>query len=276
MKPTVMIVLILAVLLAAVLLGCKAQQTPAPKTDETEGPLDKPTGKPAAASAQLSFHSFDGGGPSYTAVAEDASLLVWEQTRDYGKKNHAELEGASYTVTFAFTGRQPGKTRLTVEERSPIAGNYDHIYAVTVGEDLSVTLELLEERDLDRPAISPVPTLVITVGSRCFYAVLEDNPSAEAFVERLSEEPIAVQMHDYGGFEKVGPLPWELPRSDESITTEPGDVILYQGNQITVYYGENTWSFTRLAKIQNTSAEELKAALGDDDATLTFSVEWSE
>ena len=79
-------------------------------------------------------------------------------------------------------------------------------------------------------------------------------------------------MHDYGNFEKVGQLGFSLPRNDTRITTEPGDVILYQGNQITVYYDTNTWSFTRLGKIENASREELLSAFGDGEVNVTFSL----
>lgn len=125
-------------------------------------------------------------------------------------------------------------------------------------------------------SIQPVPTLVIEANGRLFYADLEDNPAAEAFTEMLSEERLTVELRDYGGFEKVGPLPRELPRSDETITTAPGDVILYQGDQITIYYDENTWDFTRLARIGSTSREELLSVLGEGDVTVTFRIEWSE
>ena len=102
----------------------------------------------------------------------------------------------------------------------------------------------------------------------------ENNSSAEAFVEVLRNSDITVDMHDYGGFEKVGPLGMELPTNDERITTEPGDVILYQGNQITVYYDNNTWSFTRLGKVQDQSPSELKDILGSGNATATFSLNY--
>lgn len=74
----------------------------------------------------------------------------------------------------------------------------------------------------------------ITVGDYELLATFEDNPSARAFQELLAQGPLTVSMEDYGGFEKVGPLGTTLTRSDTSITTEPGDVILYQGNQITI------------------------------------------
>jgi len=70
-------------------------------------------------------------------------------------------------------------------------------------------------------------------------------------------------MHDYGNFEKVGNLPWDLPRNDEKITTQPGDLILYNGNKITVYYDENTWDFTKLGTL-NASEEEIRKVFGGE------------
>ena len=113
-------------------------------------------------------------------------------------------------------------------------------------------------------------------GNHTLTASLADNSSARAFAELLSKGPVTVNMHDYGNFEKVGQLPESLPRNDTSITTEPGDIILYQGNQITIYYDENTWNFTRLAKINNITKEELLDVLGSGDVTVKLWVEWSE
>ena len=91
-------------------------------------------------------------------------------------------------------------------------------------------------------------------------------------MELLQSGGLTVDMHDYGGFEKVGPLGTTLPTNDERITTEPGDVILYQGNQITIYYDTNTWSFTRLGKVQGMAPEEIRDALGNGDPTVVFSL----
>ena len=113
--------------------------------------------------------------------------------------------------------------------------------------------------------------LQIIVNGYPMGAVFERNASSEAFIRKLQEGGITVEMSDYGGFEKVGPLPFELPRSDEQITTEPGDVILYQGNQITIYYGENTWNFTKLAHISGLTQEELIEILGEGEITAEFS-----
>lgn len=128
----------------------------------------------------------------------------------------------------------------------------------------------------DPAALEPVPMLVIEINGERFAADIADNSSAEAFIKKLSAEPLTVELHDYGNFEKVGPLPWSLPTNDEQITTELGDVILYQGDQITIYYDVNSWSFTRLAKIGSPNLDHLRDALGDGDATAVFWVEWSE
>ena len=95
---------------------------------------------------------------------------------------------------------------------------------------------------------------------------------AELFAEEGAAVVLTVDMSDYGNFEKVGSLGQSLPTNDQSITTQPGDVILYQGNSITIYYGTNTWSFTRLGKIENATREGLLQALGDGDVQVTFSL----
>lgn len=110
------------------------------------------------------------------------------------------------------------------------------------------------------------------IGERTLTIRPENNSSAEAFAALLAEGDITVDMRDYGGFEKVGSLGTSLVTNDERITTEPGDVILYQGNQITIYYDVNTWSFTRLGRVQDLTADELREVLGDGDPTVIFSL----
>lgn len=133
-----------------------------------------------------------------------------------------------------------------------------------------------EMKQNERTPAKTTPVLVIEANGKRFYATPEDNSSAAALIEKLSAGAVTLEMSDYGNFEKVGALPWELPRNDERITTKPGDVILYQGDRITLYYDENTWSFTRLAAIGNATREDLLAALGGGDVTVRFSLEWSE
>ena len=109
-----------------------------------------------------------------------------------------------------------------------------------------------------------------TSGSHDLTAALADNSSAKAFAELLKKGPVTVDMHDYGSFEKVGDLPASLPRNDTSITTEPGDIILYQGNKITIYYDTNSWTFTRLGKVEGVSTAQLRKMLGKGNITAVF------
>ena len=120
-------------------------------------------------------------------------------------------------------------------------------------------------------AIEEERKLKITVGDEELLATFEDNPSAEEFRDLLAQGPVTLEMEDYGGFEKVGSLGTALTRSDEQITTQPGDVILYQGDQITIYYGTNTWNFTRLARIDDPT--DLRGKLGEGTVSVTFSLE---
>ncbi len=115
-------------------------------------------------------------------------------------------------------------------------------------------------------------TMYIIIGEHTLTVKMADNSSAKALLALLKEKDITVDAHDYGSFEKVGSLGTELPTNDEQITTQPGDVILYQGDQITVYYDTNSWSFTRLGKVQGVTADELKAILGDGDVTMVLSL----
>ena len=110
------------------------------------------------------------------------------------------------------------------------------------------------------------------VNGKVLKILAAENSSADAFLNLLKAGDVTVEMHDYGSFEKVGPLGISLPRNDEQITTEPGDLILYQGDQITIYYDVNSWSFTRLGKVQGLAQAELKEILGSGNAVVTFSL----
>ena len=100
----------------------------------------------------------------------------------------------------------------------------------------------------------------------------ENNSSANAFIALLQKHDLTVEMHDYGNFEKVGSIGSNLPRNDKPITTKPGDVILYQGNQITIYYDVNSWNFTKLGEVQGVGQQELKSILGSGNVSVRFSL----
>ena len=132
-----------------------------------------------------------------------------------------------------------------------------------------------EERNEQEDVLMP-ETIKITVSGKSLPVKIVENEATKALVAALREASITYEADDYGGFEKVGPLGTSLPTNDERITTEPGDVILYQGDQITVYYDENTWNFTKLGRLNADEEEILEAFGGKDDITAEFFIEWTE
>ena len=114
--------------------------------------------------------------------------------------------------------------------------------------------------------------LKITVNNEELILELTNNEATKELINKLKEQDVVVKASEYDNFEKVGDLGFSLPTSDEKIETEPGDLMLYQGNQITLFYNSNTWSYTRLGKVINKNSEELKHILGQDDVTMTLSL----
>ncbi len=107
-------------------------------------------------------------------------------------------------------------------------------------------------------------TIYLTIGTHKIAVKLEENVATKALVELLKEGDLSYTAHDYGGFEKVGSLGHALPHEDRQMTTEAGDVILYSGDQIVLFYGSNSWSYTKIGKIQG-SASEIKEILTESN-----------
>ena len=116
-----------------------------------------------------------------------------------------------------------------------------------------------------------VANMNVQVGDVVFSATLEENEAVSALVEMMQESPVVIRMSDYSGFEKVGPLGTKLPVNNSQTTTQAGDIVLYNGNQIVIFYGSNSWSYTRLGHIDDLTGWE--DALGSGDVTVIFSLE---
>ena len=113
----------------------------------------------------------------------------------------------------------------------------------------------------------------LTVNNTTFDVELEDNSATSELIKRLHEGNITINAKDYGNFEKVGDLGFSLPTSDENIETSPGDIVLYQSNQISLFYESHSWSYTKIGKIKNATAEELADVLGSGDVEIVLSME---
>lgn len=114
--------------------------------------------------------------------------------------------------------------------------------------------------------------LSLMIGDTPVSVVWEDNESVEALKELVTNEPLEVQMSMYSTFEQVGSLGTSLPRNDVQTTTEAGDIVLYSGNQIVIFYGSNSWAYTRFGKITDKTASEMAELLGNGDVSITISL----
>lgn len=148
---------------------------------------------------------------------------------------------------------------------NPLKENNQETETLADSTKESTPLESLEEDETN--------TMNVKIGENTYTATLADNSSAKALKEILSKGSLTINMKDYANMEKVGSIGQSIVRNDEQITTEPGDIILYQGNSLVIYYDTNSWSFTRIGKMDGMTQDELKKALGTGDVTVTLSLE---
>ena len=133
-------------------------------------------------------------------------------------------------------------------------------------DDQKQTIVMNDSNDFEKDA-----NMIMTIGDTKVDVSWEENDSVRELREHASMG-LSIQMSMYGGFEQVGSIGQSVTRNDKQTTTEPGDIVLYSGNQLVVFYGSNSWSYTRLGKI-NLSDEELENLLGNGDVTITLSME---
>ncbi|MDY4166025.1 MAG: cyclophilin-like fold protein [Fournierella sp.] len=136
--------------------------------------------------------------------------------------------------------------------------------------DITVEKETSDEES-EEEAIMQQNTFYVSVGEKVFSATFADNSGAQALKELLTDGDITIRMSDYGGFEKVGSLGQSLPTENSQTTTQAGDIVLYQGSQIVIFYGSNSWSYTRLGKIDDLAGWQ--EALGNGDVAVTLSMQ---
>ena len=124
----------------------------------------------------------------------------------------------------------------------------------------------------ENPTQEVITKMYVIMNENKLEITLANNPAVDTLIEALKQKDITITVNDYGGFEKVGNLGFTLPTSNSQITTTPGDVILYSGNQIVFFYGSNSWSYTRLGKIEGYSVEELRTFLKADKGSIQITL----
>ena len=111
--------------------------------------------------------------------------------------------------------------------------------------------------------------MYITIDGQTQRVTLVDNAATRALVEKLQQAPVSVTLNSSGGFEIWGALGFSLPTSNQQMTAQPGDIILYNGSNICLFYGSNSWSYTRLGKIDGLSESELRTFLKAGEGNIT-------
>ena len=140
----------------------------------------------------------------------------------------------------------------------------------TAPETAAVPTDIISGETEENPIMK---TLTMKIDGKQVAVDWEENESVAALTELVKDKPLTIQMSMYGGFEQVGSIGTSLPRNDAQTTTQAGDIVLYSGNQIVVFYGTNSWAYTRLGHITDKTAEQMEKLLGNGNVTIEFSLE---
>ena len=175
---------------------------------------------------------------------KDQMLFIYCRTGRRSKEAAEKLANIGYTNVYEFGGINDWKGVIVTEEQENL---------VKVTYDMKMK-----------------------IGDTDVSVDWEKNDAVDALAELTAGEWYDIDMSMYGGFEQVGAIGTKLPANDSQITTAPGDIVLYSGNQIVVFYGSNSWAYTGLGHITDKSVDELTELLGNGDVTISLRTEYSE
>ena len=178
-------------------------------------------------------------------------------SKEESQQSFSNIESAELSAGTEAT-EQPDEMQSAAEENSGLLTDQK--------EPEQIQSEQTEGNGLEAKEMS----ILMKIDDEAVTVAWEDNESVATLTELLREQPMSIQMSMYGGFEQVGSFGTNLPRDDEQTTTQAGDIVLYSGNQMVVFYGSNSWAYTRLGRITDKSAEELKEMLSNGDVTITL------
>lgn len=192
-----------------------------------------------------------------SVLAGCGSLTSKEEPR----QSMADMEFQELSTEPDSTGHPEVQGGMETGEFVPVQESTEQIQS-----EQPISSELEEENSLETEEMN----ILMKIGDEAVAVEWEDNESVSALTELLREQPLSIQMSMYGDFEQVGSFGKSLPGEDEQTTTQAGDIVLYSGSQIVVFYGSNSWAYTRLGRITDKSNEELAELLGSGDVTITL------
>lgn len=184
------------------------------------------------------------------------------------------------TLVASGCGKQPVSESPTGEAESAEVSVSEQIGDSTPGEQVVSETEFLNESSASENEATQEDTkedteamMQMRIGDTLVAVEWEENDSVQALRDLCSNTSLTIRMSMYGGFEQVGSIGTSLPRNDVQTTTGAGDIVLYSGNQIVVFYGSNSWAYTRLGHITDQDAEGMAELLGNGDVNVTISME---
>ena len=152
----------------------------------------------------------------------------------------------------------------------------------TISNELSFTESTLNSNDEQKSQTSAEDNetfdeteeqaLKMVIGNTPVSVKWEDNESVDSLKKLCRNQTLTIAMSMYGGFEQVGAIGADLPRNDVQTTTSSGDIVLYSGNQLVVFYGSNSWEYTRLGHITDKTPQEMTELLSGGNVTITLSI----
>ena len=196
------------------------------------------------------------GAANAKAASSDQAAV---QSAETGPEDTGEAEAES-------TVSEPGKTEETAEADDSMQTGGGGSEAESGETETESEVSEAESEESEK-------MLQMTIGETLVDVEWEDNESVEALKELCQKSPLTIRMSMYGGFEQVGSIGQSLPRDDNQTTTQAGDIVLYSGDQIVVFYGSNSWAYTRLGHITDKNAEEMSELLSNGDVVITVSYE---
>ena len=168
----------------------------------------------------------------------------------------------------ACAGRTPNDSAVSTSGQEEISKETEEKALTASTENGS---DGIPEQEGSKEEVVVMDELILSVGDKRLSVEWEDNESVDA-LKGLAGSGMTIDMAMYGGFEQVGSIGTSLPRNDSQTTTSPGDIVLYSGNQIVIFYGSNSWAYTRLGRITGLDEKELEDTFGNGDVTIGLSV----
>lgn len=166
----------------------------------------------------------------------------------------------------ALSGCASASVVTTDSKPDPVVTSNEHT-ETRINEDKETTAPTETTAITDTEAVE---SMVLLIRNTEVPVVWEDNASVDD-LRALAQKGLSIEMSMYGGFEQVGPIGQSITSNDEQTTTTPGDIVLYSGDNIVIFYGSNTWAYTRLGRIE-LSEEELRNLLSNGDVTITLTL----